>query len=66
MFRFLLWRRHYDPVLLSIAVACLVVKVKLDVLLFGFFAGIGIYLITGMHRSIRSMRRAPASMPAVQ
>ncbi|WP_041544654.1 MULTISPECIES: O-antigen ligase family protein [Chelativorans] len=55
MFRFLLWRRHYDPVLLSIAVACLVVKVKLDVLLFGFFAGIGIYLITGMHRSIRSI-----------
>jgi len=53
MFRFLIWRRHYDPFLLSLAMACLVVKLRLDILLFGFFAGIGIYLIVGLHRSIR-------------
>ncbi|WP_173932162.1 O-antigen ligase family protein [Chelativorans sp. Marseille-P2723] len=53
MLRFLLWRRHYDPLLLAAAMACLVSKIRADIVIFGFFLTVGLYLIAVRHRSLR-------------
>lgn len=49
----LLWRRSIEPVLLSIAVACFPIKLGVDMILLAFFTGVGVYLISGWHRSRR-------------
>ncbi|MHA6687440.1 O-antigen ligase family protein [Mesorhizobium sp. A556] len=48
-----LWRRAIDPVLLSIAIACIPVKLGLDILILGLILCGGIFLIILRHRSMR-------------
>src|SRR5690606_24162389 len=51
--RTFLWRRSVDPVLLSIAIACIPVKLGLDILILGLIVCGGIFLILLRHRSMR-------------
>lgn len=60
MYRFFLIRRHIDPALLSAAMALLTVRLGPEIFIFGFFAGVGVYLIVGMHRSMRYVDRTYA------
>lgn len=51
--RFFLWRRRIDPVLFTLATATVMLPGNISVYLFSIFAGIGVYLIIGRHRSMR-------------
>ena len=50
LFRTLLLRRHVDPILLSAGMAAFAVKLHLDMIVFAYFIGTGVYFLAFRHR----------------
>lgn len=60
LYKFFLKRRRIDGPLFAFAIACLIVDFGPEIILLSIFAGIGIWLVAGRHRSSRRIPRAYA------
>jgi len=50
LFKSLLLRRHLDPILLSAGMAAFAIKLHLDMIVFAYFIGTGVYFLAFRHR----------------